>query len=246
MLIDLIVLEPLDDAPLVEHVTNVGNLAELGNLERVDDHRFALLGQVQYQVVDLCLGAHIDTLRWVVEQEQLGGTDGQGVFSFLGTHSDEEVQQLEQDLKQIINRVIEKNSEETIGRLADYRNYMTYEILITNEVLDRAKLSRQTGYNSGAEVQIPYLLILSSALLMIYNQRVNSTRLVFIDEPFAKMDPGNVKIMLDFMRRQGLQVLFCSPDKTETIGDECEVILPVLRIRADSMKMGVVQFHERP
>ena len=184
--------------------------------------------------------------KYLDEQEQLGGTDGQGVFSFLGTHSDEEVQQLEQDLKQIINRVIEKNSEETIARFADYRNYMTYEILITNDVLDRAKLSRQTGFNSGAEVQIPYLLILISALLMIYNQKTDSTRLVFIDEPFAKMDPGNVKIMLDFMRRQGLQVLFCSPDKTETIGDECEVILPVLRIRADSMKMGVVQFHERP
>ena len=156
------------------------------------------------------------------------------------------LRQLEQELKQIINRVIEKNSEETIARFADYRNYMTYEILITNDVLERAKLSRQTGFNSGAEVQIPYLLILISALLMIYNQKTDSTRLVFIDEPFAKMDPGNVKIMLDFMRRQGLQVLFCSPDKTETIGDECEVILPVLRIRAGSMKMGVVQFHERP
>ena len=184
--------------------------------------------------------------KYLDEQEQLGGTDGQGVLSFLGSHSDDEIQQLEQELKQIINRVIEKNSEETIARFADYRNYMTYEILITNDVLERAKLSRQTGFNSGAEVQIPYLLILISALLMIYNQKTDSTRLVFIDEPFAKMDPGNVKIMLDFMRRQELQVLFCSPDKTETIGDECEVILPVLRIRADSMKMGVVQFHEIP
>ena len=67
---------------------------------------------------------------------------------------------------------------------------MNYEILISNQILDRAKLSRQTGFNSGAEVQIPYLLILSSALLLIYNQRVNSTRLVFIDEPFAKWTPA--------------------------------------------------------
>ena len=93
-------------------------------------------------------------------------------------------------------------------------------------------------------MQIPYLLILSSALLMIYNQRVNSTRLVFIDEPFAKMDPGNVKLMLDFMREQQMQVIFCSPDKTESIGNECEVILPALRVRADSMQLGIVQFHE--
>ena len=182
--------------------------------------------------------------KYLDEREQLGGADGQGVLNFLGTFSEEEAAQLEQNLKQIINRVIEKNSDEAIARFADYRNYMTYEILITNDVLDHAKLSRQTGFNSGAEVQIPYLLILTSALLMIYNQRVNSTRLVFIDEPFAKMDPGNVKLMLDFMKKQGLQVLFCSPDKTETIGNECEVILPVLRIRPDSMRMGVVQFHQ--
>lgn len=183
--------------------------------------------------------------RCLDEREQLGGMAEQGMLDLDASHSQEEAEQLERELRRIINRVIETNSEETIARFADYRNYMTYEILITNEVLDHAKLSRQTGYNSGAEVQIPYLLILTSALLMIYNQKTNSTRLVFIDEPFAKMDPGNVKIMLEFMRRQELQLIFCSPDKTETIGDECEVILPVLRIRPDIMRMGVVQFHER-
>ena len=182
--------------------------------------------------------------KFLDEREQLGGSADQLTFDLFSSVSDDEAEQLEKDLKQIINRIIEKNSEETIARFADYRNYMTYEILITNQIYDRAKLSKQTGYNSGAEVQIPYLLILSSALLMIYNQRVNSTRLVFIDEPFAKMDPGNVRLMLDFMKKQNLQVIFCSPDKTETIGNACEVILPVLRVRPDSMQLGIVQFHE--
>lgn len=188
----------------------------------------------------------IEYARFLDEREQLGGgADGQITFDLLTSVSNEEGEELEKEMQRIINRIIEKNSEETIARFADYRNYMTYEILISNQVLDHAKLSRQTGYNSGAEVQIPYLLILSSALLMIYNQRVNSTRLVFIDEPFAKMDPGNVKLMLDFMRRQGLQVIFCSPDKTESIGHECEVILPVLKTGTDSrMQLGIVQFYE--
>ena len=187
----------------------------------------------------------IEYARYLDEREQLGGSgDGQMTFDMLTSVSDGEGEQLEGEMKQIINRIIEKNSEETIARFADYRNYMNYEILISNQILDRAKLSRQTGFNSGAEVQIPYLLILSSALLLIYNQRVNSTRLVFIDEPFAKMDPGNVKLMLKFMREQRLQVIFCSPDKTESIGNECEVILPALRVRADSMQLGIVQFYE--
>ena len=50
--------------------------------------------------------------------------------------------------------------------------------------------------------------------------------------------------MLNFMRQQKLQVIFCSPDKTETIGNECEVLPPVLRVRPDSMQLGIVQFHE--
>lgn len=186
----------------------------------------------------------IEYARYLEEREQLGSSDGQMTFDMFTSVSNEEGEHLEKELRKIINRIIEKNSEETIARFADYRNYMTYEILVSNQILDRAKLSRQTGFNSGAEVQIPYLLILSSALLMIYNQRVNSTRLVFIDEPFAKMDPGNVKLMLNFMRQQKLQVIFCSPDKTETIGNECEVLLPVLRVRPDSMQLGIVQFHE--
>lgn len=186
----------------------------------------------------------IEYARYLDEREQLGSTDGQMTFEMFTSVSDEEGEQLEKELRKIINRIIEKNSEEAIARFADYRNYMTYEILVSNQILDRAKLSRQTGFNSGAEVQIPYLLILSSALLLIYNQRINSTRLVFIDEPFAKMDPGNVKLMLRFMREQKLQVIFCSPDKTETIGNECEVLLPVLRVRPDSMQLGIVQFHE--
>ena len=83
-----------------------------------------------------------------------------------------------------------------------------------------------------------------SALLLIYNDKSNSTRLVFIDEPFAKMDPANVKIMLRFMREQKLQMIFCAPDKTELIGNECEVILPVLRTRPDLMEIGMIEMHK--
>lgn len=186
----------------------------------------------------------IEYARYLDEREQFGGSGGQMILGVFSSYSQEEADQLEQDIQGIINRMILKNNSDAIERFADYRNYMTYEILLTNDTLKNAKLSRQTGYNSGAEVQIPYLLILSSALLLIYNQKLNSTRLMFIDEPFAKMDPANVKRMLEFLKSQRLQVVFCAPDKTESIGNECEVILPVLRVKPDFMQLGVVQFHE--
>ena len=75
----------------------------------------------------------IEYARYLDEREQLGGSaDGQMTFEMLTSVSDEEGEQLEAEMKQIINRIIEKNSEETIARFADYRNYMNYEILISN------------------------------------------------------------------------------------------------------------------
>ncbi len=186
----------------------------------------------------------LDYARYLKEREELGTADGQITFEAMTSYSNSQGDELEAEMKRIINRIVSSNDKEKIERYADYRNYMNYEILVSNDVLHKAKLSKQSGFNSGAEVQIPYILILLSALLMIYNDKNNSTRLVFIDEPFAKMDPVNVKIMLGFMKEQKLQMIFCAPDKTDVIGDECNVILPVLRRQQDLMEIGIVEMHE--
>lgn len=186
----------------------------------------------------------LEYAKYLKEREDLGTAPGQMTLSALTIFTDDKGMELENEIRRIINRIIDSNDKDQIENYADYRNYMVYEILLTNDVLNKAKLSKQSGFNSGAEVQIPYMLILLSALLMIYNDKLNSTRLVFIDEPFAKMDPSNVKIMLDFMKKQKLQMIFCAPDKTELIGNECNVILPVLRTRADLMEIGIIEMHE--
>lgn len=186
----------------------------------------------------------LEYAKYLKEREELGTASGQMTLDVMTAYSDEEGNKLEKDIEKIINRIVESNDRDQIEHYADYRNYMSYEILLTNDVLTKAKLSKQSGYNSGAEVQIPYMLILLSALLMIYNDKSSSTRLVFIDEPFAKMDPTNVKIMLGFMKEQNLQMIFCAPDKTELIGNECEVILPVLRTQPDLMEIGIVEMHK--
>ena len=186
----------------------------------------------------------LEYAKYLKEREELGTASGQMTLDTMTSYSDEEGNELEKDIEKIINRIVESNDKDKIEHYADYRNYMTYEILLTNDVLTKAKLSKQSGYNSGAEVQIPYMLILLSALLMIYNDKSSSTRLVFIDEPFAKMDPTNVKIMLGFMKEQNLQMIFCAPDKTELIGNECEVVLPVLRTQPDLMEIGIIEMHK--
>ncbi|MCM1236499.1 MAG: hypothetical protein NC489_40995, partial [Ruminococcus flavefaciens] len=172
--------------------------------------------------------------------------DGQIVFGNLYGYEEDEVEQREKEIREIINRIVEKNDEAMIQEFADYRNYMSYEIIINNADVKDGKLSKQAGYNSGAGTQIPYTLILSAALSMLYNARVNSTRLIFIDEPFEKMSDHNIKLMLEFFKNQDFQVIFCAPpNKTDSIGYECDVIIPVLKERNDNMQIGSVQFHDR-
>lgn len=187
----------------------------------------------------------LEYAKYLKEREELGTADGQMTFESMTMYSDDRGKELEKEIKRIIGKIVSSSDKEQIEHFADYRNYMNYEILVSNDnVLNKAKLSKQSGYNSGAEVQIPYMLILLSALLMINNDKTNSTRLVFIDEPFAKMDPTNIRTMLKFMKSQKLQMIFCAPDKTELIGNECQVILPVLRTKPDLMEIGIVEIHE--
>ena len=121
--------------------------------------RLSFAARYQFDVYYVQAGSDyariIDYARYLDEREQRGETGGQMVLGPAPVIPDQEGTHLEEELKGIINRIIEKNSEETVARFADYRNDMTYEILISNQSLDRARLSRQTGFNSGAEVQIP-------------------------------------------------------------------------------------------
>jgi uncharacterized protein YPO0396 len=172
--------------------------------------------------------------------------DGQMFLNKLVGYEEDEVETLEEEIKDIINRMIDKNDTSVIEKHADYRNYMSYEIVINNEEITNGKLSKQAGYNSGAGTQIPYTLILSAALSMLYNEREYSTRLIFIDEPFEKMSDHNIKLMLEFFKSQNFQVIFCAPpNKTDSIGYECDTIIPVIKLRKDNMQIGSVQFHDQ-
>lgn len=185
-------------------------------------------------------------LRYAVYlQETNNMLDGQFSFTGLMGYENDEVEIREKEIRDIINKIIDQNDLTQIKRFADYRNYMSYEIIINNNEVKDGKLSKQVGYNSGAGTQIPYTLILSAALSMLYNTRVNSVRLIFIDEPFEKMSDHNIKLMLDFFKNQHFQVIFCAPpNKLESIGSECGVIIPVLKVSNDNMQVGKVKFHE--
>ena len=171
--------------------------------------------------------------------------DGQIMIGAIVGYDENEATKREEEIKEIVNRVISKNNEDLLNDFADYRNYMEYEVVVNNEEITNGRLSKLAGYNSGAGTQIPYTIILSAALAIIYNARQNSTRLVFIDEPFEKMSDKNIKIMLDFFKSQEFQVIFCAPpNKLDSIGKECDAVIPIKKINKSNMTLGAIKFYE--
>ena len=109
------------------------------------------------------------------------------MFGDVVGYDENEAIKREEEIKEIVNRVISKNNNDLLNDFADYRNYMEYEVVVNNEEITNGRLSKLAGYNSGAGTQIPYTIILSAALSIIYNARKNNNRLVFIDEVFEMM-----------------------------------------------------------
>ncbi|MDY5653179.1 MAG: SbcC/MukB-like Walker B domain-containing protein [Erysipelotrichaceae bacterium] len=171
--------------------------------------------------------------------------DGQIMITSVTGYDESEAEKREEEIKEIIDRVISKNNDDMLNNFADYRNYMEYEVIVNNDEITNGRLSKLAGYNSGAGTQIPYTIILSAALAIIYNARQNSTRLVFIDEPFEKMSDKNIKIMLDFFKTQEFQVIFCAPpNKLDSIGKECDAVIPIKKINKSNMTLGAIKFYE--
>ena len=224
----------------------------LSDIREINKELRKLKFSTQYQFDVKMLRDHSDYTKVLNYAEYLQSAndlfDDQISFnsSGHGKYEKDEIEKRENEIKNIINKMIDKNDLSEIKRFADYRNYMSYEILVTDDTIKEGKLSKTVGYNSGAGTQIPYTLILSAALSMLYNARVNSVRLIFIDEPFEKMSDHNIKLMLDFFKAQNFQVIFCAPpNRLESIGSECSVIIPLLKLKKEDMRIGKVKFHEQ-
>ena len=167
-----------------EFVLNIYNTAKdaKDDISDINKELRKLRFYTKYQFDVKMLNDHSDYAKILRYAEYLQETnnmsDGQMTLTSLMGYENDEVEAREKEIRDIINKIIDHNDIAEIKKFADYRNYMSYEIIINNDEVKDGKLSKQVGYNSGAGTQIPYTLILSAALSMLYNVRVNSVRLI--------------------------------------------------------------------
>ncbi|MCR4443431.1 MAG: SbcC/MukB-like Walker B domain-containing protein [Peptococcaceae bacterium] len=130
--------------------------------------------------------------------------------------------------KQIIDVDSELNAdaraelEKNIKRFTDYRTYLNFDLVVTDEEERNQRLSRTLHKKSGGETQTPFYISVLASFAQLYrirhkNEAGNTMRLIIFDEAFSKMDSERIQESLRLLRRFGLQAILSAPP--EKIGD---------------------------
>ena len=105
--------------------------------------------------------------------------------------------------------------EKSIRKFTDYKTYLVFDLIVTDEQGQEQRLSKTLLKKSGGETQIPFyiaLLASFSQVCRIRNKNQNNTiRVIILDEAFSKMDGERIRESIHLLRRFGLQAIFSAP-----------------------------------
>ncbi|WP_125142765.1 ATP-binding protein [Clostridium transplantifaecale] len=105
--------------------------------------------------------------------------------------------------------------EKSIRKFTDYKTYLVFDLIVTDEQGEEQRLSKTLLKKSGGETQIPFyiaLLASFSQVCRIRNKNQNNTiRVIILDEAFSKMDGERIRESIHLLRRFGLQAIFSAP-----------------------------------
>ena len=124
-----------------------------------------------------------------------------------------------------------KRADRQMIELVDYRQYLDYDIIITNtKTGETVPLSKVSQDSSGGENQAPFYIAICASLLQIYQKCENGIRLVLLDEAFSKMTSDRIKPMMKMFRQMDLQVLLITTvEKASAIQPMCDVTYSIVK-----------------
>ena len=105
--------------------------------------------------------------------------------------------------------------ERNIKKFTDYKTYLVFDLIVTNDQGEEQRLSKTLLKKSGGETQIPFYLALLASFSQICRIKVkgknNTVRLIILDEAFSKMDGERIQEGINLLKRFGLQAIFSAP-----------------------------------
>jgi len=111
--------------------------------------------------------------------------------------------------------------EKSIRKYTDYKTYLVFDLIVTNDQGEEQRLSRTLLKKSGGETQIPFYISLLASFSQVCRVRSkgkdNTVRLIILDEAFSKMDGERIRESIPLLKKFGLQAVFSAP--SEKISD---------------------------
>lgn len=137
----------------------------------------------------------------------------------------------------------QERAQKELMRIADYRNYRTYDILNDSKHGGLMRLS-EWGTGSGGQLETPCYIVRAAVLMNRLRcfEKGPSLRLMMSDESFAKMDEPRSRSVMHFMRDAlGFQMICAMPTtKTTAILDEFSVRYGFMRL--EGIQNGELDF----
>jgi Putative exonuclease SbcCD, C subunit/P-loop containing region of AAA domain len=113
----------------------------------------------------------------------------------------------------------ERNTEQALmelRRIADYRNYRSYDFQRRRG--DETVALSRWGTGSGGETETPVYVIrvavMASAFKIFSQQKKAHFRSIFMDEVFSTMDEARTRRVLGFLKDLGLQIVCAAPTRS--------------------------------
>lgn len=119
-------------------------------------------------------------------------------------------------IRQKLERSNEDEARKTLMEWSDYRNYHTYDVLVTRGEDNQFYLG-ELATDSGGQTETPFYALRSAALSSAY--RINEPgshhfRVMVVDEAFEKVDHSRAAEALDLLSKTlGFQVVMAMPSK---------------------------------
>lgn len=120
------------------------------------------------------------------------------------------------DVDSELNADTRAELEKNIKRFTDYKTYLNFDLIVTDERDRTQRLSKTLLKKSGGETQTPFYITVLASFAQLYrirqkNEAGNTMRLIIFDEAFSKMDSERIRESIKLLRRFGLQAVLSAP-----------------------------------
>ena len=121
----------------------------------------------------------------------------------------------EQILMELFDKIASNDPEYDMltYKFLDYRNYMSYDIEVTNKNGNKSYFSKVSKEKSGGETQVPFYIVIAASFqqLLTKNRRIDSGCIVLFDEAFNNMDESRIDAMMKFYNSLSIQLFIAVP-----------------------------------